>query len=75
MLLILFSYFTALSEGEPLPVKDRLEISAKTPNTESTLTPGLLKVLHEQVRLFQLYSFTHVMFISCILNTYLFWKI
>ncbi|KAK2814804.1 hypothetical protein Q7C36_023070 [Tachysurus vachellii] len=42
-------YFTALSEGEPLPVKDRLEIFAKTPNTDNTLTPGLLKVLHEQL--------------------------
>ncbi|KAB5533289.1 hypothetical protein PHYPO_G00130070 [Pangasianodon hypophthalmus] len=43
------AYFTALSEGEPLPVKDRLEISGKTQKTDNALTPGLLKVLHKQL--------------------------
>uniref|UniRef100_A0AAY4AJ64 Ropporin-1-like protein n=1 Tax=Denticeps clupeoides TaxID=299321 RepID=A0AAY4AJ64_9TELE len=37
--------FSALSKGEPLPVKDRLEMSGQTNNG---LTPGLLKVLHKQ---------------------------
>ncbi|XP_028825798.1 ropporin-1-like protein [Denticeps clupeoides] len=39
------AYFSALSKGEPLPVKDRLEMSGQTNNG---LTPGLLKVLHKQ---------------------------
>ncbi|XP_017309173.1 ropporin-1-like protein [Ictalurus punctatus] len=43
------AYFTALSEGEPLPVKDRMETSVKTQKTDTALTPGLLKVLHKQL--------------------------
>ncbi|XP_060756807.1 ropporin-1-like protein [Neoarius graeffei] len=43
------AYFTALSEGEPLPVKDRLEIAGKTQKTDNGLSPGLLKVLHKQL--------------------------
>lgn len=46
----LFSrYFTALSEGECLPVKDRLEMNVATQKTDTGLTPGLLKILHKQV--------------------------
>ncbi|KAF7691608.1 hypothetical protein HF521_010575 [Silurus meridionalis] len=43
------AYFSALSEGEPLPVTDRLETSVTTQKTGCTLTPGLLKVLHKQL--------------------------
>lgn len=43
-------YFSALSKGEPLPVKERLEIPLATEKTDAALTPGLLKVLHKQVQ-------------------------
>ncbi|KAM9436407.1 ropporin-1-like protein [Clarias gariepinus] len=43
------AYFTALSEGKPLPVKDRLEMSLNPQKTVNVLTPGLLKVLHKQL--------------------------
>ncbi|KAM3860440.1 ropporin-1-like protein [Diretmus argenteus] len=43
------AYFTALSEGKPLPVKDRLEMNVATQKTDTGLTPGLLKVLHKQL--------------------------
>ncbi|XP_010079934.1 PREDICTED: ropporin-1-like protein, partial [Pterocles gutturalis] len=43
------AYFSALSKGEPLPVKERLEISLSTERTNTGLTPGLLKVLHKQL--------------------------
>lgn len=62
LLFAFFSYFTALSEGEPLPVKDRLEIAGKTQKTDNGLSPGLLKVLHKQVGLFQLNFITRLTF-------------
>uniref|UniRef100_A0A8C4VV98 Ropporin-1-like protein n=1 Tax=Gopherus evgoodei TaxID=1825980 RepID=A0A8C4VV98_9SAUR len=43
-------YFSALSKGEPLPVKDRIEMPVATQKTDTGLTPGLLKVLHKQVQ-------------------------
>ncbi|XP_071766055.1 ropporin-1-like protein [Centroberyx gerrardi] len=43
------AYFTALSKGETLPVKDRLEMNVATQKTDTGLTPGLLKVLHKQL--------------------------
>ncbi|XP_077951885.1 ropporin-1-like protein isoform X4 [Gasterosteus aculeatus] len=42
------AYFTALSKGERLPVKDRLELNV-THKTDSAMTPGLLKTLHKQI--------------------------
>lgn len=42
-------YFSALSKGECLPVKDRLEMNIANQTTDTGLTPGLLKVLHKQV--------------------------
>lgn len=42
-------YFTALSKGECLPVKERLEMNIAGQTTDTGLTPGLLKVLHKQV--------------------------
>lgn len=42
-------YFSALSKGECLPVKDRLEMNVATQKTDTGLTPGLLKTLHKQV--------------------------
>lgn len=53
--LVLFSavchsrYFSALSRGDPLPVKDRIEMPVATQKTDTGLTQGLLKVLHKQV--------------------------
>ncbi|XP_045421992.1 ropporin-1-like protein [Lemur catta] len=41
-------YFTALSRGDPLPIKDRIEMPVATQKTDTGLTPGLLKVLHKQ---------------------------
>ncbi|XP_012646600.1 ropporin-1-like protein [Microcebus murinus] len=41
-------YFTALSRGDPLPIKDRLEMPVATQKTDTGLTPGLLKILHKQ---------------------------
>ncbi|KAM6224399.1 ropporin-1-like protein [Rhynchocyon petersi] len=41
-------YFSALSRGEPLPVKDRLELPVATQKTDTGLTQGLLRVLHKQ---------------------------
>ncbi|XP_030625978.1 ropporin-1-like protein [Chanos chanos] len=43
------AYFTALSKGETLPAKERLEIPVATQKTDTGLTPGLLKVLHKQL--------------------------
>ncbi|XP_042366757.1 ropporin-1-like protein isoform X2 [Plectropomus leopardus] len=43
------AYFKALSEGECLPVKDRLEMNVATQKTDTGLTPGLLKTLHKQL--------------------------
>ncbi|XP_009999656.1 PREDICTED: ropporin-1-like protein [Chaetura pelagica] len=42
------AYFSALSKGEPLPVKERFEMPLPTEETEGGLTPGLLKILHKQ---------------------------
>ncbi|XP_063062785.1 ropporin-1-like protein [Engraulis encrasicolus] len=41
------AYFAALSKGEALPVKERLEMGPKTGQTG--LTPALLKVMHKQL--------------------------
>ncbi|EGW05229.1 Ropporin-1-like protein [Cricetulus griseus] len=41
-------YFSALSRGDPLPVKDRIEMPVATQKTDTGLTQGLLKVLHKQ---------------------------
>ncbi|XP_057352390.1 ropporin-1-like protein isoform X2 [Manis pentadactyla] len=41
-------YFSALSRGDPLPVKDRVEMPMATQKTDTGLTQGLLKVLHKQ---------------------------
>ncbi|XP_078577175.1 ropporin-1-like protein [Branchiostoma floridae x Branchiostoma japonicum] len=43
------AYFRALSNGETLPVKERLEMPTATQKTDTGLTPGLLKVLHKQL--------------------------
>uniref|UniRef100_H3C4H2 Ropporin-1-like protein n=2 Tax=Tetraodon nigroviridis TaxID=99883 RepID=H3C4H2_TETNG len=43
------AYFSALSKGECLPVKDRLETNLGNQTTDTGLTPGLLKVLHKQL--------------------------
>ncbi|XP_061851905.1 ropporin-1-like protein isoform X3 [Colius striatus] len=42
------AYFSALSKGEPLPVKERMELPLAADKTGAGLTPGLLKVLHKQ---------------------------
>lgn len=42
-------YFSALSKGECLPVKDRMEMNIGNQMADAGLTPGLLKVLHKQV--------------------------
>uniref|UniRef100_A0A8D2B2U8 Ropporin-1-like protein n=1 Tax=Sciurus vulgaris TaxID=55149 RepID=A0A8D2B2U8_SCIVU len=44
-------YFSALSRGDPLPVKDRVEMPVATQKIDTGLTQGLLKVLHKQCRL------------------------
>ncbi|NXI75010.1 ROP1L protein, partial [Anseranas semipalmata] len=43
------AYFTALSKGETLPVKERMEMPLAKQKTDTGLTPGLLKVLHKQL--------------------------
>ncbi|KAJ8413456.1 hypothetical protein AAFF_G00094520 [Aldrovandia affinis] len=43
------AYFCALSKGETLPVKERLEMPVATQKTDTGLTPGLLKTLHKQL--------------------------
>ncbi|NXS51674.1 ROP1L protein, partial [Brachypteracias leptosomus] len=43
------AYFSALSKGEPLPVKERIEMPLATQETNAGLTIGLLKVLHKQL--------------------------
>ncbi|XP_069762976.1 ropporin-1-like protein isoform X2 [Narcine bancroftii] len=43
------SYFAALSKGETLPVKERFEMPVATQKNDTGLTPGLLKVLHNQL--------------------------
>lgn len=54
----LLRYFSALSKGEPLPVKERIEMPLAAEKTDAGLTPGLLKVLHKQVQtgLYQMYD-------------------
>ncbi|KAJ0059672.1 hypothetical protein NL108_009168, partial [Boleophthalmus pectinirostris] len=42
-------YFAALSKGEALPVKERLELNVATQKTDTGLTQGLLKTLHRQL--------------------------
>uniref|UniRef100_A0A8C6WMR9 Ropporin-1-like protein n=2 Tax=Neogobius melanostomus TaxID=47308 RepID=A0A8C6WMR9_9GOBI len=41
------AYFAALSKGETLPIKDRLEMNVALQKTDTGLTPGLLKTLHK----------------------------
>lgn len=43
------AYFSSLSRGEPLPVKERVEMPVATQKTDTGLTPGLLRVLHNQL--------------------------
>uniref|UniRef100_A0A8B9ICF5 Ropporin-1-like protein n=2 Tax=Anser TaxID=8842 RepID=A0A8B9ICF5_9AVES len=43
------AYFTALSKGEALPVKERMETPLAKQKEDAGLTPGLLKVLHKQL--------------------------
>ncbi|CAL8320840.1 unnamed protein product [Boreogadus saida] len=43
------AYFSALSKGEPFPVTERVETYTANQRTDSGLTPGLLKVLHQQL--------------------------
>uniref|UniRef100_A0A3Q3VU15 Ropporin-1-like protein n=1 Tax=Mola mola TaxID=94237 RepID=A0A3Q3VU15_MOLML len=43
------AYFNALSKGECLPVKERLEMNVGTQMRDYKLTPGFLKVLHNQL--------------------------
>ncbi|XP_018609420.1 ropporin-1-like protein isoform X2 [Scleropages formosus] len=43
------AYFCALSKGNTLPVKERLEVPLAVQEGEGGLTPGLLKVLHKQL--------------------------
>ncbi|XP_069818895.1 ropporin-1-like protein [Dendropsophus ebraccatus] len=43
------AYFSSLSRGEPLPVKERVEMPVATQKTDTGLTPGLLRVLHRQL--------------------------
>ncbi|XP_036411112.1 ropporin-1-like protein [Megalops cyprinoides] len=43
------AYFSALSKGDILPVKERLEMPVATQKTDTGLTPGLLKTLHKQL--------------------------
>ncbi|KAM6318394.1 ropporin-1-like protein [Aegotheles albertisi] len=40
------AYFSALSKGEPLPVKERIEVPLAP---GASLTPGFLKTLHKQL--------------------------
>uniref|UniRef100_A0A8C8IRH8 Uncharacterized protein n=1 Tax=Oncorhynchus tshawytscha TaxID=74940 RepID=A0A8C8IRH8_ONCTS len=42
-------YFSALSKGDILPTKERLERPGATQKTDTRLTPGLLKVLNKQI--------------------------
>ncbi|XP_074940379.1 ropporin-1-like protein isoform X1 [Phalacrocorax aristotelis] len=42
-------YFSALSKGETLPVKERIEMPLATEKTDAGLTLGLLKILHKQL--------------------------
>jgi len=43
------AYFRALANGETPPVKERLEMPVATQRTDTGLTPGLLRVLHNQL--------------------------
>ncbi|XP_046872216.1 ropporin-1-like protein [Hypomesus transpacificus] len=43
------AYFNALSKGDTLPAKERMEMPVATQKTDTGLTPGLLKVLHKQL--------------------------
>nr|XP_055038684.1 ropporin-1-like protein isoform X1 [Misgurnus anguillicaudatus] len=42
-------YFSAMSKGEALPVKQRLEMPVATQKTDTGLTANLLKTLHQQL--------------------------
>ncbi|XP_020652799.1 ropporin-1-like protein [Pogona vitticeps] len=44
-----YGYFYAMSKGEPLPVKERVELPVATQKNDTGLTPGLLKILHKQL--------------------------
>ncbi|XP_059801380.1 ropporin-1-like protein isoform X2 [Hypanus sabinus] len=43
------AYFAALSKGETPPVKERFEMPVATQKNDTGFTPGLLKVLHNQL--------------------------
>lgn len=49
MSVVVVRYFSALSKGDPLPVKERIEMPVATQKTDTGLTQGMLKVLHKQV--------------------------
>lgn len=73
-------YFYALSNGEPLPVKDRLERPVATQKNDTGLTPGLLKILHKQVKIFAECSFRsnltfHAVFLWFIYDVHVFLKL
>ena len=45
------AYFRSMANGEMPPVKDRLEMPTATQKTDTGLTPGLLRILHKQVKI------------------------
>ncbi|XP_062985809.1 ropporin-1-like protein [Elgaria multicarinata webbii] len=44
-----YGYFYAMANGEPLPVKERVEMPVATQKNDTGLTQGLLKILHKQL--------------------------
>ncbi|CAL8098647.1 unnamed protein product [Calicophoron daubneyi] len=48
-----YAYFKAMAHGEPPPVKERLEVPISTQKTDTGLTPGLLRVLNNQLSSFK----------------------
>nr|XP_016848431.1 PREDICTED: ropporin-1-like protein isoform X2 [Anolis carolinensis] len=44
-----YGKYFSLSQSEPLPVKERVEIPVATQKNDTGLTPGLLKILHKQL--------------------------
>ncbi|TPP61460.1 ropporin-1 protein isoform X2 [Fasciola gigantica] len=43
------AYFKALAHNEPPPVKERLEVPISTQKTDTGLTPGILRILNNQL--------------------------
>ncbi|CAH8592951.1 unnamed protein product [Schistosoma rodhaini] len=44
-----YAYFKAMAQSEIPPVKERLEFPISTQKTDSGLTPGILKILNNQL--------------------------